>query len=86
MSGLVILFMLMDAFFKFFATPEAIAGTTELGWGVHHLVPLGILALIATVLYAIRPTSVMGAVLLTGYFGGAIATQANGVNITITEK
>lgn len=75
MSGLVILFMLFDAVFKFFVTPEAVAGTTELGWGVHHLVPLGILALIATLLYAIPATAVMGAVLLTGYFGGAIATH-----------
>jgi len=75
MSGLVILFMIMDSVFKFFTTPEAVAGTVELGYAEHHLIPLGILALIPTVLYAIRSTSVLGAILLTGYFGGAIATH-----------
>lgn len=75
MSGLVIFFMLFDAIFKFFVTEEAVAGTMELGWSVHHLVPLGVIALIATILYAIPATSVMGAVMLTGYFGGAIATH-----------
>ena len=75
MSGLVIFFMIFDAIFKFFVTEEAVAGTTELGWSVHHLVPLGVIALIATILYAIPATTVMGAVLLTAYFGGAIATH-----------
>lgn len=75
MSGLVILFMLFDATVKFFTTPEAVEATTQLGYGAHHLVPLGIMALIATLLYAFPTTSVLGAVLLTGYYGGAIATH-----------
>lgn len=74
-SGLAILFMLMDAVFKFFKTQEAIDATVELGYGEQHLVLLGVLALIPTALYAIPRTSVLGAVLLTGYFGGAIATH-----------
>lgn len=75
MSGLVILFMTFDAVFKFFKSQEAIQGTTDLGYAEHHLVTLGIIALIPTILYAIPATSVLGAVLLTGYFGGAIATH-----------
>lgn len=74
-SGLAILFMLMDAVFKFFKAQEAIDATVELGYGEQHLVLLGVLALIPTALYAIPRTSVLGAVLLTGYFGGAIATH-----------
>ena len=75
MSGLVIFFMIVDSIFKFFQTEEAIQGTVQLGWSAHHLVPLGVLALVSTILYAIPVTSVFGAVLLTGYFGGAIATH-----------
>ena len=75
MSGLVILFMAFDAVFKFFKSQEAIQGSAELGYGEHHLVAMGIMALIPTILYAIPTTSVLGAVLLTGYFGGAIATH-----------
>lgn len=75
MSGLVIFFMTFDGVFKFFKSKEAIQGTVELGYDEHHLVTLGIIALIPTLLYAIPRTSVLGAVLLTGYFGGAIATH-----------
>ncbi len=75
MSGLVILFMVFDGVFKFFKSQEAIDGTLQLGYAEHHIVPLGIIALIATILYAVPTTSVLGAVLLTGYYGGAIATH-----------
>lgn len=75
MSGLVILFMLFDGTFKFFLSAEAVAGTEQLGYSTHHLIPLGIIALIVTILYAAPRTSLLGAVLLTGYFGGAIATH-----------
>ena len=47
----------------------------DLGFQAHHIIPLGILGLISTVLYLIPRTAVLGAVLLTGYFGGAIATH-----------
>lgn len=75
MSGLVILFMLMDSIFKFVISPEAVAESAKLGFTEHHMVPLGIMALIATLLYLVPRTSVLGVVLLTGYFGGAIATH-----------
>ncbi|HYG18455.1 MAG TPA: DoxX family protein [Ohtaekwangia sp.] len=76
MSGLVILFMLVDAVFKLLPPNEMMkASVHELGYAEHHLPIMGILALIATILYIVPSTSVLGAVLLTGYFGGAIATH-----------
>jgi hypothetical protein len=76
MSGLVILFMLFDGIYKLTPPDEIMrASINELGYAEHHLPIMGILALIATVLYIIPATTVLGAVLLTGYFGGAIATH-----------
>ncbi len=75
MSWIVILFMLMDGVGKL-AKPEAvIKGTLDLGYAEHHIAIMGIIGLIATVLYAIGRTSVLGAILLTAYFGGAIASN-----------
>ena len=75
MGGIVILFMLMDTSFKFIVNEEVIKGTTDLGFAVHHLPILGTLALLATLLYIYPRTELVGALLLTGYWGGAIATH-----------
>ena len=75
MSGLVILFMLMDSIMKFVKPPEVIEGTLALGFAEQHLPIIGTLGLISTLLYAFPRTSVLGAILLTGYFGGAMATH-----------
>lgn len=75
MSGLVILFMLMDSIMKFVKPPEVIEGTVALGFGQEHLPIIGALGLISTLLYTFPRTSVLGAILLTGYFGGAVATH-----------
>ncbi|MBB6690007.1 DoxX family protein [Cohnella xylanilytica] len=75
LSGIVVLFMLFDSISKLFKPSSVVEGTVTLGFAEHHIVPIGIIGLICTVLYAIPRTSVLGAVLLTGYFGGAIATQ-----------
>jgi membrane protein DedA with SNARE-associated domain len=75
MSGLVILFMLFDSMGKFFKPEPVIEATLKLGYSEHHLVVIGILGLLSIVLYAIPRTTFLGAVLLTGYFGGAIATH-----------
>lgn len=75
MAGIVILFMLMDSIFKFIVNEEVIKGTTELGFSTHHLPTLGTLGLISIILYIIPRTEVFGAILLTGYWGGAIATH-----------
>lgn len=75
MSGIVILFMLFDSIFKFIKPAEVIEGTLELGYGEHHLVVMGTLGLLSIILYAIPRTSILGAIFLTAYFGGAIATH-----------
>jgi hypothetical protein len=75
MGGIVILFMLMDGVFKFIVNEDVIKGTTELGFSTHHLPILGTLSLIATILYIVPRTEILGAILLTGYWGGAIATH-----------
>jgi hypothetical protein len=75
MSGLVILFMLMDSIMKFVKPPEVIEGTLALGFNESHLPVIGALGLISTLLYAFPRTSILGAILLTGYFGGAVATH-----------
>src|SRR5438128_7133513 len=76
LSGLVILFMLMDSTMKLMGLQIVAEATAQLGWPVSSAMPLGILLLTCTALYAFPRTSVLGAVLLTGYLGGAIATHA----------
>jgi hypothetical protein len=75
MSGIVILFMLFDSVVKLIKPAPIVEGTLDLGYAEHHIIVLGILGLLSTILYAIPRTTVLGAVLLTGYFGGAIATH-----------
>jgi hypothetical protein len=74
-SGLIVLFMLFDASVKLLKLPAAIEGTIRLGYPASLVLPIGIVALGCVVLYAIPRTAVLGAILLTGYFGGATATQ-----------
>lgn len=74
-SGLTLLFLLMDAFFKLIKSEEAVKGTVELGYSESLVIPLGILLLVCSVLYLIPRTSFIGAIVLTGYFGGAVATH-----------
>lgn len=75
MAGIVILFMLFDGIFKFFITEEMAKTTPTLGFQLHHLPIMGTLALICTILYIIPRTEVLGAILLTGFWGGAVASH-----------
>jgi hypothetical protein len=75
LSVLVILFLLLDAAMKIARVRAAVEGTVKLGYAESVLLPIGIVLLISTVLYAIPRTSALGAVLLTGYLGGAVATN-----------
>jgi len=75
LSGLVIAFMAMDVTMKLMQLPIVAETGQQLGWGPETGLPLGITLLICTVLYAVPQTSVLGAVLLTGYLGGAVATH-----------
>ena len=75
MSAIVILFMLFDSIFKFIQPQEVIQTTLQLGYMEHHIAIIGLLGFISIVLFAIPRTSFLGVVLLTGFWGGAIATN-----------
>ena len=60
---------------KFVKPKEVIEGTLALGFGEEHLPIIGTLGLSSTLLYAFPRTSILGAILLTGYFGGVVATH-----------
>jgi hypothetical protein len=75
LSGLVVAFLIFDIAMKLFTPPEAVEATRQLGWSERILLPLGIIQLACLALYLIPRTAVIGAVLWTGYLGGAIATH-----------
>lgn len=77
MSGLVIAFLLFDAGIKLVPLDVVIKTTTELGYppSSEFARGLGILTLLCTALYAFPRTAMLGAILLTAYMGGAIATH-----------
>ena len=75
LSALAILFLLFDASLKIARARPAVEGTVQLGYSASVVVPIGITLLICTILYAIPRTSVLGAILVTGYLGGAVATN-----------
>ena len=72
-SGLCILFFLFDAVIKIIKDIHAIEASIKLGLPEQSIQGIGIVLLICTVLYAFPRTAILGAVLLTGYLGGAIA-------------
>ncbi len=74
-STLPVLGLCASAYFKFAKHPEAVTGMAKFGYSENMLFPLGVLETVCVVLYVIPQTAVLGAVLLTGYLGGAIATH-----------
>ena len=74
-SGLVVAFMLFDAIIHILVIPPVVTAFNQLGYPVSLSVGLGILELACITLYVVSPTSALGAILLTGYLGGAIASQ-----------
>ena len=75
LTGIAVLFLVFDTFIKFSGAKEAVEGTTQLGWQPHHLPILGAIELVCLVLYLLPRTAPLGALLWTGYLGGAIATH-----------
>ena len=74
-SGLVSLFLLFDGVMKLVKPAPIVEATTQLGYPESAIVGIGVVLIISTVLYLIPQTSVLGAILLTGYLGGAVATH-----------
>ena len=60
---------------KLIKLAPVVEATVKIGWPESLIIPLGIVLLICTILYVIPSTSVLGAILLTGYLGGAVATH-----------
>ncbi len=75
LSALVALFMIMDGTMKVLKVTAAVDGTANLGYSPGVLVPLGIIVLLSTAVYLYPRTSILGAILLTGFLGGAAATN-----------
>lgn len=71
MSALPVLFLLMDGVMKLIKPVLVVEATVKLGYPESVILPLGVVLLLCTVLYTIPQTSVLGAILLTGYLGGA---------------
>jgi len=72
---LVVLFLLFDAIGKVLRLAPVVEGTTKLGYSESVILPLGVVLLLCTILYVIPRTCVLGAVLVTGYLGGAVSAQ-----------
>ncbi len=75
LSGASVLFLLFDSVIKVMNLPLAVEATVQLGYPGKVVVGIGIVELVCLVLYVVPRTSVLGAILLTGHLGGAIATH-----------
>src|SRR5258708_5221145 len=77
LSGLVILFLLFDGAIKLVPWPVVTETMDRIGYGSSETLArsLGFITIVCTILYAIPPTSILGAILLTGYLGGAMASH-----------
>lgn len=75
LSAIPALFLLMDGTMKLAKPKVVVEATVQLGYPESVIFPLGIVLLVCTGLHAIPRTSVLGAILLTGYLGGAVATH-----------
>src|SRR4051794_39063481 len=87
LSGLAILFLLFDGIMKFFMDklpPKALEAGAALQWPIELMPLVGTILLVCTALYIIPRTSIVGAILLTGYLGGAIASHVRVSNPLFT--
>jgi DoxX-like family len=75
MSALPALFLLVDGVMKLMKPAVVVQATVQLGYPEGVIVGLGIVLLASTILYLVPLTSVLGAILVTGYLGGAVATH-----------
>ena len=75
LKGIAILFLLMDGGMKLFKPPFVVQATVQLGYPESTIVGIGVALLVCTLLYAIPRTALLGAIALTGYLGGAVASN-----------
>jgi DoxX-like family len=75
MSAIPVLFLLFDSVIKLMKIDPVVQSFTQLGYPVELSVGIGIVELVCLAAYVIPRTSILGAILLTGYLGGAVATH-----------
>lgn len=75
MTALPVLFLLMDGVMKLIKPAVVVDTTKQLGYPESVILPLGVVLLACTIVYLVPRTAVLGAILLTGYLGGAVATH-----------
>lgn len=75
MSGIVVLFLIVDGVTKLMRVAPVVKGMQKLGYPVPLAPAIGAILLICVMLYVIPRTAPFGAILLTGYLGGAVASQ-----------
>lgn len=80
MSGLVIAFLLFDGLTKVMKVEAVMKATTQLGFPANAVAPIGLVLLACLAIYLIPRTAVLGAVLLTGYLGGAVEANVHAGN------
>lgn len=73
MQGIAVLFLAADSIAKLVVDPELLQAESNLGFPNESIVPVGIIALVCLAIYLIPRTAILGAILWTGYLGGAIA-------------
>jgi hypothetical protein len=77
LTGLIVTFLLVDAGAKLVPLAPVVEVMQKLGYGVDAVRPVGLVLAISTVLHLVRRTQLVGAVLVTGYLGGATATHVH---------
>jgi hypothetical protein len=75
MTALPVLFLLFDSVIKLIRIDPVAQSFTQLGYPVHLAVAIGVIELVCLAAYVVPRSSVLGAILLTGYLGGAVATH-----------
>ena len=77
MSGFVIVFLMIDGAIKLVPWPIVTETMDQMGYGSSETLArsLGIITIVCTLLYSVPPTSILGAILLTGHLGGAMASH-----------
>lgn len=84
LTGIAVLFLTFDVAIKLVGAKAAIEGTTQLGFAPHHVLTIGVIGLVCLILYVVPRTAPLGAILWTGYLGGAIATHLRLENPLLT--
>lgn len=72
---LIVLFMLFDCITKIIKMPQVVQATVKIGFPEDRIVAIGVALLVSLILYVIPRTSILGAILLTGYLGGAVCAN-----------